>query len=132
MGAAGAESDRDCSIIEKKVVKHMKVIFETDNEDSRMVSIDDIIAVLIDKEAENPKKSYFDFIKVHDSSILTKIKQYTMDVKDKDFSSLDEFQAESVIEDTATDLTDTITRANFDYLKHGMKLGVRMLFELMV
>lgn len=103
MGAAGAESDRDCSIIEKKGVKHMKVIFETDNEDSRMVSIDDIIAVLIDKEAENPKKSYFDFIKVHDSSILTKIKQYTMDVKDKDFSSLDEFQAESVIEDTVLD-----------------------------
>ena len=59
MGAAGAESDRDCSIIEKKGVKHMKVIFETDNEDSRMVSIDDIIVVLIDKEAENPKKSYY-------------------------------------------------------------------------
>lgn len=110
----------------------MKVIFETDNADSRMVSIDDIIAVLIDKEAENPKKSYFDFIKVHDSSILTQIKKYTIGVKDKDFSSLDEFQMESVIKDTATDLTDTITRANFDYLKHGMKLGVSMLFELMV
>lgn len=37
-----------------------------------------------------------------------------------------------MIEESAVDLTDAVTKANFEYLKSGMKLGVRMLFELMV
>lgn len=110
----------------------IKITFETDGTDSsRMVSLDDILAMLIDKEAENPEKSYFDFIKTHDSSILTQIKKYTMDVKGKDFSKLDEIQSEYVIEETAIDLRDAVTKANFDYLKHGMKLGIRLLLDLM-
>ena len=83
------------------------------------------------KKAESQDKSYFDFIKTHDSSILTQIKKYTPEVKDRDFSKLDEVQTEFMIEELVIDLTDTITRANFKYLKSGMKLGVRMLFELM-
>lgn len=110
----------------------MKISFETDGKDSRMISLDDILTMLINKEAENPEKSYFDFIKTHDSSILTQIKKYTLEVKDKDFSKLDEIQTESMIEESAVDLTDAVTKANFEYLKSGMKLGVRMLFELMV
>lgn len=110
----------------------MKISFETDGKDGRMISLDDILTMLINKEAENPEKSYFDFIKTHDSSILTQIKKYTLEVKDKDFSKLDEIQTESMIEESAVDLTDAVTKANFEYLKSGMKLGVRMLFELMV
>lgn len=111
----------------------IKITFEADGTDSsRMVSLDDILTMLIDKEAENPEKTYFDFIKTHDSSILTQIKKYTMEVKDKDFSKLDEIQAEYMVEETATDLRDAVTAANFDYLRGGMKLGVRLLFELMV
>lgn len=110
-----------------------KITLETDGAESpRMVSLDDILAMLIDKEAENQERSYFDFIKTHDSSILTQIKKYTLEVKDRDFSNLDEVQTESMIEESAIDLTDAVTRANFEYLKSGMKLGVRMLFELMV
>lgn len=110
----------------------IKITFETDGTDSsRMVSLDDILAMLIDEEAENPEKSYFDFIKTHDSSILTQIKKYTMEVKDKDFSKLDEIQAEYMVEETATDLSDAVTKANFDYLKNGMKLGIRLLLDLM-
>lgn len=110
----------------------MKISFETDGKDSRMISLDDILTMLINKEAENPEKSYFDFIKTHDSNILTQVKKYTLEVKEKDFSKLDEIQTESMIEESAEDLTDAVTKANFEYLKSGMKLGVRMLFELMV
>ena len=110
-----------------------KITFETDGKDhTNMVSIDDILAILIDKEAENPERAYFDFTKSHDISIMTQVKKYTMDVKEKDFSNLDEFHVESMIEETAINLTDAITKANFDYFKNGMKLGIRMLFELMV
>ena len=49
-----------------------------------------------------------------------------------DLSGLDEEQTGYAVEETAADLTDSITKANFDYLKHGMKLGIRMLFDLMV
>ena len=109
-----------------------KITFETEEADSsRMINLDDILAMLIDNDAESQDKSYFDFIKTHDSSILTQIKKYTLEVKDRDFSKLDEVQTEFMIEELAIDLTDTITRANFAYLKSGMKLGVRMLFELM-
>ncbi len=43
---------------------------------------------------------------------------------------MNEFQKETLIEETATGITDAVVKANFDYLKHGMKLGVRLLFEL--
>ena len=38
----------------------MKITFETDGskDNGRMVSLDDVLAMLIDKEAENPEKSY--------------------------------------------------------------------------
>ena len=109
-----------------------KITFDTDEADSsRMINLDDILAMLIDKDAESQSKSYFDFIKTHDSSILTQIKKYTADIKEKDLSDLNEFQKETLIEETATGITDAVVKANFAYLKSGMKLGVRMLFELM-
>ena len=105
-----------------------KITFETDNSDnSRMVNLDDILDLIIGRESENQEKSYFGFIK-----ILTKIKEYTMDMKEKDFSGLDKLQIEHLIEEASTDLKDAVTAANFDYLRGGMKLGVRLLFELMV
>lgn len=56
-----------------------KITFETDNSDnSRMVSLDDILDLIIGRESENQEKSYFGFIKTNDSNILTKIKEYTM------------------------------------------------------
>lgn len=110
-----------------------KITFETDNSDnSRMVSLDDILDLIIGRESENQEKSYFGFIKTNDSNILTKIKEYTMNMKEKDFSGLDKLQIEHLIEEASTDLKDAVTSANFDYLRGGMKLGVRLLFELMV
>ena len=53
-------------------------------------------------------------------------------MKDKDLSALGREQMEYMIEETATGITDAVVKANFDYLKHGMKLGVRLLVELMV
>lgn len=53
-------------------------------------------------------------------------------MKEKDFSGLDKLQIEHLIEEASTDLKDAVTAANFDYLRGGMKLGVRLLFELMV
>ncbi len=111
----------------------MKITFETDGADSSCtVSMDDILAMMIDKEAESQDKSYFDFIKTHDNEILTQIKKYTADIKEKDLSDLNEFQKETLIEETATGITDAVVIANFEYLKSGIKLGVRLLFELMV
>ena len=108
-----------------------KITFETDNSDnSRMVSLDDILDLIIGRESENQEKSYFGFIKTNDSNILTKIKEYTMDMKEKDFSGLDKLQIEHLIEEASTDLKDAVTAANFDYLRGGMKLGVRLLFDL--
>jgi len=110
----------------------VKITFESDGaERPRMVSLDDILTIIIDKEAENTEKSCFDFIKAHEISIMQNIKKYTLDVKNKDLLNLDEEQMGYAVEETATELTDTITKANFDYLKHGMKLGIRILFELM-
>ena len=39
---------------------------------------------------------------------------------------------ESVIESVSTDLYDSITQANLDYLRHGIKLGARLLAELAI
>ena len=49
-----------------------------------------------------------------------------------DFSNLDVLQTEDVIENVSTDLFDNITGANMDYFRHGMKIGARLIAELLV
>jgi len=109
----------------------MKVTFETENADSRMASIDDILDLIIDYETETQDKSYFDFVKEHDVSILKKLKKYTLNIKNMDFSSLDDVQIGDAIEETASEVIDAVTTAHLDCIKHGLKFGIRLLFDLM-
>lgn len=110
----------------------MKVTFETDGTDRpRMASLDDILDLIIDSETETQEKSYFDFVKAHDVAILKKLKKYTMEIKDMDFSSLDDVQMGDAIEETASEVIDAVTAAYLDCIKHGLKFGIRLLFDLM-
>jgi len=110
----------------------MKVTFETDGTDRpRMASLDDILDLIIDSETETHEESYFDFVKAHDVTIVQKLKKYTMEIKDMDFSALDDVQIGDTIEETAADLIDAVTAAHLDCIKHGLKFGIRLLFDLM-
>ena len=48
-----------------------------------------------------------------------------------DFSSLDDVQMGDAIEETASEVIDAVTAAYLDCIKHGLKFGLRLLFDLM-
>ena len=96
------------------------------------ININEIIFHIWDKAASGQDTSYFDFVKIHDQVHISAIKKYSMDIRKIDFSNLDVMQTEDVIENASTDLFDNITGANLDYFRHGIKIGARLIAELLV
>ncbi len=94
------------------------------------IDLDTILTMIWDLFSVIPDQPRLNFMKIHDMEIMTKIKEYSMDVKDKNFSGMDKQKTEEFIEQACTELFDTITQANFDFFKHGVKLGARLLAEM--
>lgn len=55
-----------------------------------------------------------------------------MNIRKMDFSRFDVQTLEDTIENVSTDLYDSITKANLDYFKSGMKIGAKLLAELVI
>lgn len=103
---------------------------ETNN--TRYINLRKIICFLWDSAASDQELSFFDFVKYHDQIIMSDIKKYSAAIGSIDFSNLDSLQKENMIESMSADLFDSITKANMDYLQHGMKIGARLLAELVI
>lgn len=114
---------------EGRSIKMNKQI-EADNKNP--VNLNEIIFQILDKAAADQDTPYFDFVKIHDQILMTGIKKYSVNIRKMDFSNLDGLQTEDIIENMSTDLLDNITMANMDYLRHGVKIGAKLLAELVI
>lgn len=100
--------------------------------DKNPIALNEIIFQIWDRAAANQDAAYFDFVKIHDQAIMDEIKKYSLNIRKMDFSGMDTQQIEDVIEGVSTDLYDNISRANLDYLRHGIKIGARLLADLVI
>lgn len=105
---------------------------KNDANNKNPIDLKEIISIIWDKAAASQDPSYFDFMKIHDQKIMAEIQRYSVDLRKEDFKGLTEQQLEDTIEDVSTDLFDTIVQANFDYFGHGIRVGARLLLELLV
>lgn len=104
---------------------------ETDNRNP--VDLNEIIYLIWDRAAAADQDTpYFDFVKIHDQILMCGIKKYSVNIRKMDFSNLNSQQTEEIIENASTDLFDNITKANMDYFRHGIKIGAKLLAELVI
>jgi len=108
----------------------MQIKFESDN-DSKAVSLDQIIDLFMDNAESDSKNERFDFIKLHDLKIMTEIKNYSRHIRNPEFDCISDQKLECVAENQSSKLLDAIYCANVDYLKNGIKLGARLLLDLL-
>ena len=101
-------------------------------ENKNPIDLNEIVFLFWEKAAADQDTPYFDFVKAHDQILMTKIKKYSNDIQKMNLEGMVPEKMESVIESVSTDLYDSITQANLDYLRHGIKLGARLLAELVI
>ncbi len=106
----------------------MRVKNENDIIDS--IDLDTILTMIWDLFSVVSDQPRMNFMKIHDLEIMTQIKEYSIDIKDKNFSGMDSHKTEEFIEQACTELFDTITQANFDFFRQGVRLGSRLLAEM--
>ena len=102
------------------------------NDNNSPINLNEIIFHLWDKAASDQDAPYFDFVKIHDQVLMSGIKKYSMDIRKMNFSNLNSQQIEDMVESLSTNLYDDITKANMDYLRHGVKIGAKLLAELVI
>ncbi len=103
---------------------------ESDNKNP--IDLNEIIFHLWDIAAADQDTPYFDFVKIHDQILMSGIKKYSVNIRKMDFSNLNSQQIEDMIESLSTNLYDDITKTNLDYLRHGIKIGAKLLAELVI
>lgn len=108
----------------------MKTQNEADNKNP--INLNEIIFHLWDIAAADQDTPYFDFVKIHDQILMSGIKKYSVNIRKMDFSNLNSQQIEDMIESLSTNLYDDITKTNLDYLRHGVKIGAKLLAELVI
>lgn len=96
------------------------------------ISLNEIICQILDRAAADQDTPYFDFIKIHDQAVMNEIKKYSLDIRKIDFSKMDRQQIEDMVESVSTNLYDNISQSNLDYFRHGIKIGARLLAELVI
>ena len=111
--------------------KIMQVKFES-SDDNKAVSLDQIIDLFMSNVESDPKSERFAFIKIHDQNIMSEIKNYSRHIRKPEFDDISEQNLECVVEKQSSKLLDSIYCANIDYLKSGMKLGARLILDLLV
>ena len=88
-------------------------------ENKNPIDLNEIVFLFWDKAAADQDTPYFDFVKAHDQILMTKIKKYSNDIQKMNLEGMVPEKMESVIESVSTDLYDSITQANLDYLRQG-------------
>lgn len=101
-------------------------------ESQNPIDLNEIIFHLWNRAAADQDTPYFDFVKIHDQVLMTGIKKYSLNIRKMDFSNLSNQQVDEMIESLSTNLYDDITKANMDYLRHGVKIGARLQAELII
>lgn len=107
----------------------MKIQLEI-NDNSNIVSLDQIINLIVDNAELCPEPSSFAYTKSHDQIIMSEIKKYSRNISGAGIESMEWQELEDTVESMSEKLFDFISAANLDYLKHGMKFGARLLMEL--
>ncbi len=97
----------------------------------RVIALEEIVDLIMDKSASE-HKPFFDFIRYNDQLIMNLIKKYSMEISKADFSKIDPQSQEDAIENFSSDLCDSISDSHMDYFKHGMKVGARLITELIL
>lgn len=101
------------------------------NEDNKSISLDQIVDMVMDKAETEPKPSQFEYVKEHDQSVMTEIKNFARHVRKPEFKDISDRQLEDVAENQSSDLIEAVYQANIAYLKHGIRLGARIILELL-
>lgn len=108
----------------------MKIKIES-GDNSKAVSIDQIIDMFMENAESDPKNEKFDFIKTHEQNVMAEIKYYSRSIRNPEFDNISERELECVAENQSSKLLNEIYLANIAYLKNGMKLGAELLLELL-
>ena len=95
------------------------------------VDLDMMLSMLCDVIGAASKDSKFDFLKIHDSKIMTQIKKYSECIKDKNFSDMDDVQTEEFYEQESADIFDAISLVNFDFFSNGVRMGAQLLAQML-
>lgn len=109
-----------------------KMHTKTELDNKNPIDLNEIIFNLWDNAATNQDTPYFNYVKIHDQLFMSEIKKFSMNIRKMDFSRFDVQTLEDTIENVSTDLYDSITKANLDYFKSGMKIGAKLLAELVI
>lgn len=96
------------------------------------IDLNEVISHIWDMAAADQDTPYFDFVKIHDQVLMSGIKKYSMNIRKMDFSDMDSRQIDDMVENVSTDLYDDITKSNLDYFRHGIKIGAKLLAELVI
>lgn len=105
---------------------------QNETESKNPIDLNEIIFHLWDMAAADQDTPYFDFVKIHDQILMSGIKKYSVNIRKMDFSNLNSHQIEDMVESMSTNLYDEITKANMDYFRHGVKIGAKLLAELVI
>lgn len=105
---------------------------KNETENKNPIDLNEIIFHLWDMVAADQDTPYFDFVKIHDQIFMSGIKKYSVNIRKMDFSNLSNQQIDNMIESMSTNLYDEITKANMDYFRHGVKIGAKLLAELVI
>ena len=105
---------------------------KNETENKNPIDLNEIIFHLWDMVAADQDTPYFDFVKIHDQIFMSGIKKYSVNIRKMDFSNLSSQQIDNMIESMSTNLYDEITKVNMDYFRHGVKIGAKLLAELVI
>lgn len=108
----------------------MQINIEPDD-NGKAISLDEIIDMVVDNAESDPENEKFDFIKMHNQKIMTEIKNYTRHIRKPEFDNISDKKLECIAEIQSSELFDAVYMANIAYLKSGMKLGARLLLDLL-
>ncbi len=96
------------------------------------IDLNESIFHIWDRATADQNTPYFDFVKIHDQIFMSGIKKYSVNIRKMEFSNLDSQQIDDMVESLSTNLYDDITKANMDYFRHGIKIGAKLLAELVI
>lgn len=96
------------------------------------VSLNKIINMMLDDTETGQRPSQSDYIKSNDQIIMSEIKKYSQDISNAGLADKSGNEYEEMIERMSESLFDAVSTANLDYLQHGMKLGAKLLLELLI
>lgn len=96
-----------------------------------VVDLDMVLATICDAIGAESEDSKFNFMNVHDHRIMVQIKKYSRCIRDKNFTDMDDDQAEQFYEEESAHILDAVSAANLDFFSNGVRLGAQLLAEML-